>query len=295
MPSFPLSSVSSSCACLSAAQEELTEESGKLGIWANGHTRKYYDLKREVADLEKEQSALNDTLGTYADMMNETSATTDTFQDALKSCGVSLSDFGDVGDDALSSLESSFNGSLNSIAAECVEQGIRIPQGIADGIAANSGAPSDQAQVVLDAIVLNMAGGDVEAASKALGHDIDQGLVDGIKGDAALPAAAVGIMSDETIAKAKDAFESHSPSQVMYRLGSDVDQGLANGISENSSAPQGAMSSLGSLLIDAISGLPGVSLLTGTSAGANLASGIGGNAGGVQAAGASPLMPSTNP
>lgn len=279
---------------LKQAQEALNEASEGFGIWlgdfpiyADEASVKYHEMQGDVEDLEASHDALTRALEEYGSIMTETAPTFDTFDAALEECGVSMSDFGDVSDEAVAKLRDNFDGSLNSIAAECVENGIKIPQGVADGIMSASGLPSEQAQVMLDAVVLEMTGGDVEKAAEILGHDIDQGLVDGIEGDSDLPAEAAHIMSDDTIAKAKDAFESHSPSQVMYRLGSDVDQGLANGISENSSAPQGAMSSLGSLLIGAISGLPGVSLLTGSSAGANLASGIGGNAGGVQAAGAS--------
>ena len=70
-----------------------------------------------------------------------------------------------------------------------------------------------------------------------------------------MPQEAIGQMSEETINRAKEEFQSHSPSQVMYQLGFDINQGLANGINENSFSPLGAVQSLGQLLLSGFSGL----------------------------------------
>lgn len=257
---------------LASAQETLNNETDP-SLWAQYQYQveqaqgKVDELTSVVESQKQAQSdlisAITDSMGTY-----------NTFEEALESCGLSMESFGDASEEQLAALQSGFHGSLNDIVATCASQGLEIPSALANAIMANSGLPQEQQQAMLDALVLKMTGGDVEAAAQVLGRDIDQGLVDGITGSGDLPAAAIGLLSDDVINKAKEQFDSHSPSRVMMQLGTDVDAGLAQGIEGGTDGPVGAMASLGQSVIDALAGLPENLTGTGESAGSRLADGI---------------------
>lgn len=267
---------------LKDATEQLATAEEGFGLWigdfpvlADPASVKYHELQQNVNDLASATDSAKSTQDQLLTVMAASGASFESLDAALQSTGANLESFGDAGDDALQALQTNFDGTLNSIVQTCSTQGIAIPSALADGIKANSGLPAESQQVMFDAMVLQMAGGDVEAAAKALGHDIDQGLVDGITGNSDMPEAAIGVMSEDTIAKAKSAFESHSPSQVMHQLGTDIDSGLANGIDGSADKPVTSMSTLGDAVKKAIEGLPIFSSETGTSSGSNLASTIG--------------------
>ena len=211
-------------------------------------------------------------LSDYGVTVDEAKVTT---QNALEAMSLSLVDIGEISDVELSELQNNFDGSLQSVAKTCLEQGRGIPQSLANGIMESSGAPKASQQLVLDAMVLQLTDGDVDAAAKALGHDIDQGLVDGITGNADMPAEAVGVMSDEVIAKAKETFDSNSPSKVMHQLGTDVDQGLADGIGENADAATDSMTEVAEGVTEAIAGLPDDLKTTGSQSGSGFTSRLG--------------------
>ena len=152
---------------------------------------------------------------------------------------------------------------------------------LANSITSNAGMATNGADIVKQALILEFTDGDVEAAARILGHDIDSGLADGITGKADMPAAAIGIMSQDTIDKAKTAFESHSPSQVMHRLGNDIDSGLANGITGAQDQPVNSMGALAQAALAAILGLPTDAGNTGTNAGMSMAGALGAQQGNV--------------
>ncbi len=266
---------------LKRVTEELTTAEQGFGLWfgdwyliSDEASRHYHELQQDAEDLTAALDANRQTAQLLTDIIGQGAGSFDTFEAALESCKVSMEDFGDISTNELNDLKSKFDGSLTSIVNACTEKGLKIPQALADGIMNNSGLPTEQQQVMLDAMVLQMAGGDVEAAAKALGHDIDDGLRQGIEGGAELPRAAIGLLSDEVIAKAKDKFESHSPSQVMYRLGEDIDVGLKEGINGSSNEPVSAMGQVSDLIHNAIAGLPLFSQQVGSDAGANLSGGL---------------------
>ena len=151
--------------------------------------------------------------------------------------------------------------------------GISLPQSVADGINANSFTASGATNTMLSMIALQLTGGDVPAAAQLLGHDIDQGLADGIA-NGTLSEEQAALLGEDVISKAKDTLESHSPSQAFYRIGSDVDAGLSNGISGNTDGPLSSIAQLGQQLIDRISGLPGDAQSTGSRASSGLSSGL---------------------
>lgn len=267
---------------LKDATEQLSQAEEGFGLWigdfpviADPASLKYHELEQNVGDLTSATESAKTTQDQLLTIMAASGSSFESLDAALESTGANMSDFGDVGEEALAALQSGFDGSLNSIVQTCATQGIRIPSSLADGIASNSGLPADAQGIMFDALVLQMAGGDVEAAAKALGHDIDQGLVAGITESAEMPAAAVGVMSDETIARAKEHFDSNSPSMVMHQLGTDIDLGLQGGITDSSDQPVSAMGNVSQLVQAAIAGLPAFAHGTGSSSGSNLAQAIG--------------------
>lgn len=286
---------------LKQATDELATAEDGFGIWlgdfpliADPASVKYHELQQNVDDLTAATDSASKTQSDLLNVMAGSQASFDTLDQALEATGVNMEDFGSIGDAELQGLQQNFDGTLNSIVATCSQQGIQIPSALATSISENSGLPAEAQQIMFDALVLQMSGGNVELAAKALGHDIDDGLRAGIEGSADLPEAAIGVMSDETIAKAKECWDSHSPSQVMYSLGGDINTGLANGITDTSGQPTGAMGTLSGLMQSAISGLPGFSQQTGSSSGSGLASAIGGFAGSVAGAAGSLFSSATS-
>lgn len=214
--------------------------------------------------------------------------TTQSIIDALDNMGVQMGDAGlnaatalangmqsgtvNV-DTATSILKAAATGDWSSVSSQMSSAGISLPQSVADGITANSFTASGATNTMLSMIALQLTGGDVPAAAQLLGHDIDQGLADGIA-NGTLSEEQAALLGEDVISRAKDTLESHSPSQAFYRIGSDVDAGLSNGISGNTSGPLSSIAQLGQQLIDRISGLPGDAQSTGSRASSGLSSGL---------------------
>mgnify|MGYP003098623198 FL=1 len=176
-------------------------------------------------------------------------------------------------DTATSILKAAATGDWSSVSSQMSSAGISLPQSVADGITANSFTASGATNTMLSMIALQLTGGDVPAAAQLLGHDIDQGLANGIA-NGTLSEEQAALLGEDVISKAKDTLESHSPSQAFYRIGSDVDAGLSNGISGNTDGPLSSIAQLGQQLIDRISGLPGDAQSTGSRASSGLSSGL---------------------
>lgn len=185
-------------------------------------------------------------------------------------------------DSATSILKAAATGDWSSVSSQMSSAGISLPQSVADGITSNSFTASGATNTMLSMIALQLTGGDVPAAAQLLGHDIDQGLADGIA-NGTLSDEQAALLGEDVINRAKDTLESHSPSQAFYRIGSDVDAGLSNGISGNTSGPLGAIGQLGQSLIDRISGLPGEAQATGSGASVGLSAGLAAGVGSVAA------------
>ncbi len=273
---------------LKDATDELAASEEGFGIWlgdfpvvADPASLKHRELRKNVEELTAAEESASETLEQLMGVMASGSGRFETLDSALESCGASMADFGDASSAQLSALRGSFDGSLNSIVRACTENGVRIPSSLASAITANSGLPQDAQRAMFDALVLNMAGGNVEAAATALGRDIDEGLRAGIEGSAAIPEAAIGIMSESVISKAKESFQSSSPSQVMVQLGVDVDAGLANGIDQTASLPIGSMTALNAKMQDQIKGFPDFAKKTGDESGKSLAKHLSSHAGNV--------------
>ena len=176
-------------------------------------------------------------------------------------------------DTATSILKSAATGDWSSAAQQMADNGWNLPQSVSDGITANSFTASAATNTMLSMIALQLTGGDVPAAAQLLGHDIDQGLADGIA-NGTLSEEQASLLGQDVIDNAKATLESHSPSQAFCRIGSDVDDGLSNGISGNTDGPLSSIAQLGQSLIDRISGLPGDAQSTGSRASSGLSSGL---------------------
>ena len=183
-------------------------------------------------------------------------------------------------DTATSILKAAATGDWSSVSSQMNSAGISIPQSVADGITANSFTASGATNTMLSMIALQLTGGDVPAAAELLGHDIDQGLANGIA-NGTLSEEQASLLGQDVIDNAKTTLESHSPSQAFYRIGSDVDEGLSLGISGNTSGPLGAIAQLGQSLIDRISGLPSDAQGTGSRASSGLSAGLAAGVGSV--------------
>lgn len=231
-------------------------------------------------------SAYNGTYTSIQSLLQEYGVTVDETAAkeklAIEEAQSALNNFSAAASPAIESLKGSISGGLQSVAEACRNEGIQIPQSIADAINGSANLPADAQRVMMDALVIQMTGGDVKAAAEILGHDIDEGLKAGIEGSSDLPSSAVGIMSEDVINKAKEAFQSHSPSQVMIQLGTDIDTGLSQGIDGSASLPTTSMNTLSLSMQQEIGVLPGYASTTGSDTGMSLSSSLGSWAGAVQ-------------
>lgn len=245
----------------------------------------YAKAKRNAEDMTKALNSAKKAESDLANMIGSSVKKYDSFDVALASCGASIEDLGEVSEGTLAAMREAFDGSLNSIVESCVDNGARIPEGVANGIMQASGLPEAQARIMLDALVLQMSGGDVEKAAKVLGHDIDSGLQDGIRGDAELPKAAVGILSDDVIKAAKDKLKSHSPSQVFVQIGKDIDTGLTNGINDGKGGTVNAINAVAAAIVAAGKNIPNQIKSIGSGAGSAMAAGLNAQSAVVKSAG----------
>lgn len=226
---------------------------------------------------------------------------TSTLVTMLTQMGVDMGDCGDravnaladsllsgrdgVTDSASQLIQAAKNGDWAGLSAAMQEHGIAIPEDLANGLASNSGAPSEAASRMLSLVALKLAGGDVDKAAEILGGDIDAGLADGIR-NGTLSEEEAATLGDDVLAASKDSLDSHSPSVKFEELGADVDAGLANGIDENSDGPKTSASNLGQAVIDGIGDI--VTSLTdiGSNSGSGFANGILGWSGSASESGA---------
>ena len=176
-------------------------------------------------------------------------------------------------DASTAALKAAASGDWSGVVSTMRDNGVNIPDAVASGITANGYKPTAATSSMLSAVALKLTGGDVKAAAELLGGDIDAGLANGIM-SGTLSEEQASLLGEDVIAKAKDALQSHSPSQAFYQIGSDVDAGMAQGISGNTTGPLDAIGQLGQSLVDAVSGLPGEMQTTGSNSSSGLAGGL---------------------
>ena len=225
------------------------------------------EAQREVEELTAAMSSNERTQEQLLGVMMGAGATFDSFDAALESSGVAMSDFGNLTDQQLADLKSGFDGSLASIVSTCSEKGIQIPQSLADAMERNKSAATD--------------------AASGLGADIDAGIAKGIEDNADVANGGAESVGEGLINVLRDIFGVHSPSTVTAEMGRDLDQGLANGITEGQDAPTTAATSLGDAVKGALGDLAEWFGSLGRDSGADMASGLGGNSDRAKSAGKS--------
>ncbi|MFF4900416.1 hypothetical protein [Streptomyces sp. NPDC001068] len=87
-----------------------------------------------------------------------------------------------------------------------------------------------------------------------VGADVVQGMVDGIRTNAGLVAAAAADMADGATGAARNALETHSPSKVFARIGTDVGRGFIDGLTGTAAKIKATTDKLAKDIISAFSG-----------------------------------------
>lgn len=223
------------------------------------------------------------------DLVSQWDGTTQSIVDSINGMDVQMEDSG-LG--AVSSLASGMQsgtvnveaateivkaaaqGDWSGVASQMQAQGMIIPDSVASGISAEGYKPSSETSIMLSAVALQLSGGDVTAAAQLLGHDIDQGLADAILGNEDSVLTNTYGLTQDTIDKAREGFDSHSPSRVFQSIGEDCDSGLANGIDGNSGSPLSSMGNLVAGIIGKTDSMPGTLQGRGSSGSSGMASGL---------------------
>ncbi|MBQ9041588.1 MAG: phage tail tape measure protein [Eggerthellaceae bacterium] len=172
---------------MQAAQDELTaaEEAYQTALkqypaYAQSASQAVQDAKKRVDELSSSQVSAKKTLGDLTEMAAQTPTYFTTMEGAFDSVGLSVSDFGDLTEDQLSALETSFDGSLTSIYNTCQDTGIAIPSALADGIENNAYKATDQAANMATDVADAASGADMYSAgyNAAVGFQNGYGSVD---------------------------------------------------------------------------------------------------------------------
>lgn len=304
-----ISNVSSSMTAQAAAADGASQSLQNMVLSAPNIASIFEGLGKNLNDFSTDVSNAGVSVETFRNLNQEQlmqlaidwDGTGQSIVNSLNSMGVGMNDAGLSAatalangmtsgklnvDTATSILKAAASGDWSGVAQQMADKGANLPQSISDGITANSFKASGATSSMLSSIALILTGGDVKAAANLLGHDIDQGLADGIM-SGALSEEQSQLLGEDVIAKAKDSLESHSPSQAFYRIGTDIDAGLAQGISGDQQSPLDTIWQLGQSLVQKVSGLPQSMNDTGSRASQGLASGIGANRGSVSSNAAS--------
>ncbi len=255
-------------ASLEEATEALNEADEGWGIWlgdfpviADENSVKYHELQQNVSDLQAAVDSAKDTQSQMMSVMAGSGASFATFDAALEASGTSMSEFGDLTEDELATLQSSFDGTLASIVTACEQNGIQIPQTLADAINSNSSTATSAAQT--------------------LGNNVTSGLATGITDSQGEAEDSTNEVAEAIQNSFKIKMGINSPSTVMKELGGYVVEGLTNGIDGSSNKPVSAMSTIGKNILSAVSNLPSLLTSTGSNSGSGLASGLSSKSGSV--------------
>ena len=231
----------------------------------NPYSMQVAEAQRQVDELTAAMDSNIATQDQLIGVIMGTGQSFDSFDAALEQSGIKLEDFGELTDTQLAALQENFDGKLSSIVTTCNEQGIAIPQTLADAIGSNRDAVNEPAQ--------------------GLGEDVNAGIAQGLENTADQPKSGIEAVGESIIQFFKDLFGIHSPSTVMAELGADIDLGIKQGIEGSQGEPTYAIGTLGELIQGAIEGLPDWMQGLGSDAGTLLSNGISSLQGAVQSAG----------
>lgn len=220
------------------------------------------------------QSIVSSLDGMSAGMADKGTSAVNALSSALSSGRVPV-------ESATEALKDASTGDWSGVLSIMQQNGISIPQSVADGITANGYQPSSATSAMISAVALQLTGGDVTAAAELLGHDIDAGLAQAISDNDTEVLTNTYNLTQDTIDKAREGFQTHSPSVVFQQIGADVDSGLANGIDGNTSGPLSSIGNLVQQVIGATDNLPGDMQNRGGESSQGLSSGLLGGLGSV--------------
>lgn len=138
---------------LRQAEERLaTEEHGLyveisgVEVASDAQGRAYHQLEQDADALRQEITTLESSMTSYANQLAILDGNFQSVDDALAACGASMADFGDISESQLSALKENFDGTLTSIVEVCNEQGLEIPQALANGINDTASNASDASE-----------------------------------------------------------------------------------------------------------------------------------------------------
>ncbi len=224
-----------------------------------------------------------------SDLVVKWDGTTQSIIDALNGMEVPMNDSGASAVTALANgmasgkvnvdaateiVKAAAQGDWSGVAIQMQANGMEIPSSVASGISSGSYMPSAETSMMLSAVALQLTGGDVQAAAQLLGHDIDQGLADAIMNNEGTVLTNTYGLTEDTINKAREGFQTHSPSVVFQQIGQNLDEGLANGITQGSQGPLTSMATLVSGVIGKTDNLPGDLRSRGSQGSAGMSSGL---------------------
>lgn len=220
----------------------------------NPYSYQVQEAAKQVDELTAAIDSDKETQEQLIGVMLGAGATFDSFDDALESSGVALSDFGNISDSQLQALKNDFDGSLTSIVTSCQQHGIQVPTALAAAINSNAEVAKESAS--------------------GLGADVDAGIKKGIEDNADEPKSGIEAVGAAIIDFFRSLFGMHSPSTVMAELGAQIDAGLKQGIEGGTESVTGAMGTLGTLAQSAIQNLPAWMGNLGSNAGSMLTDGL---------------------
>jgi len=144
-------------------------------------------------------------------------------------------------------------GQFELLASEAGVSGQDAIASLATSLSDPNGDATGATQKLMDAVALKMTGGNVEEASKIVGHDVSQGLANGIDQNAPDAQQKSLDMANGVIDTVRTAFDVHSPSVVFHDIGVNLGEGLANGINEGADEAASAADNLSKLSSDHMS------------------------------------------
>ena len=261
-------------------------------------------MGKDITDFGNDLSAAGVSVQTYnslsteqlTNLVTQWDGSTQSIINSLNGMGVQMNDSGlnavtslangmqsgTVNVDAATAIvKAAAQGDWSGVAAQMQANGMNIPDSVASGISAESYRPSSETSAMLSAVALQLTGGDVSAAAQLLGHDIDQGLADAITNNTESVLTSTYGLTEATIEKAREGFQTHSPSVVFQEIGQNLDEGLQLGITGSQDGPLSAMASLVSGIIGKTDSMPGTLQSRGSQGSSGMASGLSGGIGSV--------------
>lgn len=183
---------------LNEAEKKQQEYMKQYPGLANPYDTEVRQLNQDIAELEAEHASCKKSIDSMMGVISETPSHFTSMENALASCGLSLEDLGDVTDEQLAIMDERFDGTLRSIYDTCVEQGIAIPEGLANGISQTSGEPTDAARAMVDTMMANMRRilgiSSPSRVAYEIGRNVDLGLKGGIDGNTSFVTTAANLI-----------------------------------------------------------------------------------------------------